>query len=445
LSLDLSYLVFFARPFERAEDTDRSLKLIAESGLDLPAGESVMELDWSRMPSPVDDDEAVGSRGREAVSSLISALKATAAAPEDLKGRLTKSLFLAPVEVSSSWHGVVAFGVSTGSIQPTDADYRFLYRIGRLLVRRYYSFCLAVERALLSRRVTDLEKELRVFDEERKEEERKKKRILPGQRFDLRKLLMECHDKLLPLAEAKSLPIEARELADRMVVIGERRRLRDVLHQLLAMGIERSCSDQEGQSISPLRLTLKRRERSAEVVVEVIGSFLGTGEQRRLFRRKKESTATGSKDRPRRDDAAGPPTEKREAGERAAKSESVPAVPDNDELASEREAATGSLRAVQNVIQDHRGRFRVTSERLHRFVDDEHRWMGKTTFVVELPLAPRQRPPSGDGKNEPQRPRGRRERQEGREKRGRGEEKRIDKGIDGPQRRGGRGEEIERS
>lgn len=424
LALGLSYLAFFARPLESLGDTNRPLALLAESGLDLPATECAMELDWSRIPPPAGPPHAGtekedATRGQEAVSSLIGALRATAAAPDDLKGRLTKSLFLTPVAVGSSWHGAVAFGVSAGAIEPTDADYRFLYRVGRLLVRRYYSFCLAVERTVLGRRVADLEKKLRVFEEEREKEERKKKAIPPGQRFDLRKLLTECHEKLLPVAEAKTLPIESRELADRLVIVGERRRIRDVLLQILEMGIERSCSDREGQPLSPLRLTLKRRGRNAEVAVEVIGRFLGTGEQRRLFRRKKDPAGADGKDGPSPDHRGSPPAE----SERAAGSEGASSAPDKDSASSGRGAASGSLRAVQDVVRDHRGRLQVRSERLHRFADDEHRWMGKTVFVVELPLPPPMRPTPGGEKSEPRgntesrgknEPRSRRRRSEGR-------------------------------
>lgn len=392
LSLDLSYVAFFARPPDCMDDADRALELVTESGLDLPRTERGIELDWSRIPPLATGEGADVSRGLEAVSSLIGALRATAAAPKDLKGRLTKSLFLAPIEVGSNWHGAVAFGGSSSSIEPTADDYRFLCRIGRALVRRYYSFCMAVERTVLRRRVGELEKELGALEKERKEEERRKARTPPGQRFDLRKLLEECRQKLLPAAEARSLPIDARELADRLVVVGERRQIRDVLHQILTMGIERSCSDKESQPLSPLRLVLKRRGRNAVVSIEVIGRFMGAGEQRRLFRRTSGPVkGTGPAEATRRVALGGAPTEDApgaKAEEKTPDLEKVGTAP--QEAANGPEAATtGSLRRVQEVVRAHFGRFRVDSERLHRFADDEHRWMGKTTFLVELPLAPR--------------------------------------------------------
>ncbi len=58
-------------------------------------------------------------------------------------------------------------------------------------------------------------------------------------------------------------------------------------------------------------------------------------------------------------------------------------------------AATGVLREIQDVVRGYKGRFRLQSERLHRFADDEHRWLGKTTFEVEFPVPQRGRETKG--------------------------------------------------
>ena len=379
-SLRLSFLAFFARPLGSMDDAGTSPGLLAAPGLNVSVGKSVLELDWSRIPRSMGKPASMGERassgergdmslGLEAVSSLISALVVSSETPKDLKGKLTKSLFLAPVEVSSTWHGAVAFGAPTSSVKPGEDDYRLLFRFARCLVRRYYSFCLAVQHRVLSGRVSVVENQLQTV-----EEERKKAAIPPGRRFDLRKLLMECREKVLSDAEAKSLAINTRELADRLVVVGERRQIGDMLNQLLSLGIRRSCSDRDEKPLSPLRIVLKRRGRSALLVIEAVGRFMGAGEQRRLFRRARSS---GSGERP-----------SVAAGENGA-DDSQAAAARVDASLTERTDAPGTLRTVQEVVRAHKGRFRVRSERLHRFVSDEHRWMGKTTFEVQLPLPTR--------------------------------------------------------
>ena len=44
------------------------------------------------------------------------------------------------------------------------------------------------------------------------------------------------------------------------------------------------------------------------------------------------------------------------------------------------------------VVRRHEGRLRIDSERLHKWEKDPKRWVGKTTFMVDLPLPIREEP-----------------------------------------------------
>ena len=149
--------------------------------------------------------------------------------------------------------------------------------------------------------------------------------------------------------------------------------LAKVFDDLLAAGLERTGNDPQSGKPSPLRVFLKRTRDRVLFGVEAVGPFLAGRERKALFVREGDS---------------------REAG---GGSDGKPAPGERPRLE----------RAVE-VLRRHEGVLRVESERLHRDPADSSRWIGKTTFLADLPLPRREEaregPPREAGREFPAAP-----------------------------------------
>jgi hypothetical protein len=245
--------------------------------------------------------------------------------------------------------------------------------------------------------------------------------------FDFRKLVAHCLEKVTPVATSHEVELDSRALPDRLMFDGDRNRLRGVVEQILLRAIVRTEAAAEGKKAAPVRVFMKKGRDSFVLGVEAIGHHFSAEERRRVFSRQPPSTRGGAV--PREKEATAPasseaPPEKGEAVAAEAGKEPPEGTaaegPGEKQAPLELPETVGEILAV---VRRHRGRFRIESERLHRFEGDSRRWMGRTAFLLELPLSsakktdggeqparkraagePEKAPPAGDGKTRPSSP-----------------------------------------
>jgi hypothetical protein len=363
--LALEHLAFFARSPKELDDLEAPASLLAESGLGGGSERRLLELDWSRLPAEKPGLRSAVARGLETVSATIGALVPAKDAPAGLKDRLTKSIFFPPVEMGTRFRAALAFGHASSKVPPDDRDYFFLARVARAVSRRYYALAAEIERRWLAERLRSTEKGKRDAEVARREAETAKKALAKTVGFtffDARKLVDQCLERVRARAAERGVELDAKALLARLHVRADRPALARAFDDLLAAGLERTGHDQAGKP-SPLRIFLKRTRDRLLFGVEAVGPFLDGRERRALFVRDgdgREGTGGGSDGKP----AAG-------SGERPR-----------------------FERAVE-VLKRHDGALRVESERLHRDPADAGRWIGKTTFLADLPLPRREEPREG--------------------------------------------------
>ena len=381
--LGFEYLAFFAMTPKELDDSAARASLIAESGLQLNTGRRLLELEWGKLPPEPAGARSDITRGLDAVSATINAVCVTRDTPADLKNKLTKCLFFSPVEMASHLRAAIIFGPARSGLDPNDSDYRFLARLGRAITRRYYALASEMERQWLSSRLSSEEKA-------RKESEsacRELEKTEGFTYFDARKLVDNCLERVKPALEKGGVELDSRALLERLTVRGDRPEIGAALRQILLAALDRTGAESGSKKASPVRVFLRRTRSRMIFGVEVIGDFLHPSERRRLFEEPEKVRA------PQAATEGGP-----SAGNGSQKSEEqgsgqTPATP----------RASGSFSGVLATVRRHEGQFHIESERLHRFEGDPHRWMGKTTFIVELPLPSRperQREEKEDSKSE---------------------------------------------
>ncbi|MBI4604909.1 MAG: PocR ligand-binding domain-containing protein [Planctomycetes bacterium] len=356
--LEVEFIAFFAVTPKELDDREARASLVAESGLGANTSKRILELDWSKLPPATGGGAAEAGRGQAAVSAAARTLLETRDSPPGLKDALTRCLFLAPVEFGGHLHAALAFGRALSPTEPETVDYQFLARLGRAVARNYYALAAEIERRWLA---SHLERE----GTARKEAEAARRQLERTEGFtffDARKLLNQCLERAEAKARERGVEVDTRELIERVTFRGDRQQIAEVFRRLLDEGIERTLVDPESKKSSPLRVFLKRSRTRLFFGVEAIGDLLGPAERRDLFAR--EPAAGGS-----RPDAA---------SEARADASSPPGA--------EERSRRPSLGAELAVLRRHEGRLRVDSERLHRWERDRNRWIGKTTFFVDLPL-----------------------------------------------------------
>jgi hypothetical protein len=357
--LEMDYLAFFAMTPKELDDTKASASLVAESGLGANTGRRILELDWSKFPQPATGAAEV-ARGLGAVSSAIRALVETRDSPPGLKDRLTKCLFIAPVEFGPHLRAALAFGPARSPTPPEQADFLFLARLGRAVARNYYGLAAEIERRWLSGQLENVDGARREAETARRELERTEGFTF----FDARKALNQCLERVAGRARERGVELDTRDTLERLTFRGDRQRIAALIGRLLEEGVERTLIDPETKKGAPLRVFLKRSRTRLFLGVEAIGRSLEPGERRQLF-----------------------PQE-------AAAAETSPA------------AAVRPLTAEQDTVRRHQGRLRVDCERLHKWERDRSVWVAKTTFLVDLPLPARPEPERGPP-DEAREPRGR--------------------------------------
>jgi len=366
--LGVEYLAFFAATPWEIDSSGSRVPLIAESGIGTSTARRMLELDWSKIPSlPSGASDASGevSRAKGAVSATINAIHTTSDTPDGLKDRLTKCFFLVPVELGSGLRAALAFGPALSEVRPDDRDCELLLRLARAVSRRYYVLANELERARLAAQVASEGSARKEAEAGRKEAEAGRKQLEKTEGFtffDARKLLNHCLERVAPRAQQRGVELDTRGLLERLHFRGDRQEIGDVISRILTEGVERTLVDPQSSKSSPVRVFLKRSRTRLFFGVESIGEWLQAHELRILFpkqvKRSKEVEATGGPGAP------------------------AAAVP----------AATGEERQPRplthevTILRRHDGKLRVDSERLHRWEGNPNRWLGKTTFSVDLPL-----------------------------------------------------------
>ncbi len=345
--LDVEFIALFAASPKDLDDPRANLSLVAESGLALGTAKRSVELDAERMPPPAAGRDAEVTRGVTAVSALVKALETSHGCPVDLKDRLTKALFATPVEVGSHLRALLCVGPAKSEVSPETSDLQFLARVARAVSRRYYALAAELERRWLADKL-DTEGAAR---REAESQARELGRTEGFTYFDARKVLNQCLERKAGRIEERGVELDTRDCLDRLTFRGDRKAITDLFLRLLDEGIERTHIDPEKRKGSPMRVFLKRSRTRLFFGVEVIGEFFGPRERREFFARDEPADAH-SRDRP--DDSAS--------------------------------ASRPTLSGEFEVLRRHEGRLRVDSERLHRLEQDRNRWIGKTTFLIDLPL-----------------------------------------------------------
>lgn len=343
--LQVEFLAFFAVTPRNIGSSGSRMSLIAGSGIGTSTAGRVLELDGSKFPSLRSGGGGEVSRGKEAVSATINAIHTTRDTPEGLKDRLTKCFFLAPVELGSGLRAALAFGPASSEVRPDDQDHELLVRLARAVSRRYYVLAGELERARLAGQLAS-------EGSARKEAEAGRKKLEKTEGFtffDVKKLLSHCLERIVPRAQKRGVKLDTRELLERLHFRGDRQGIRAVISRLLTEGVERTLVDPESNTSAPVRVFLKRSRTRLFFGVESIGEWLQPKERRVLFPkevkgRKKDVAVSGEAWQPR------------------------------------------SLGHEVTILRRHDGRIRVDSERLRRWERDRNRWVGKTTFLMELPL-----------------------------------------------------------
>ncbi len=353
--LGLSFIALFASPAHRPSGGDE-VPIAAAVGLGR-VEPGMLSFAWSRLPeAPSEGLEVTESvrLGRGAISATISGVRANERAA-DAKTLLTKSAFFLPL-VARGRRAVVAFGSpdpgrELSSTDLDESDFVPLVRLASALVQSYRLGELDRFAAESESRLGAVTSELATLRETVRQNEE-----IPGQRFDLRKLLDECLVRARAAAEAKALGFDTRGLADRAIVVAERKHVRDIVDRLVAYAIDRSEGDGDGEPLAPVRLVLRRRRGGVLVGIEAVGKSFGVGDRRRLFR-----------------------SAKTPAAERSESSREIAEPPEGD---------AGLLRWARDVLRRYRGRLNVSGERLRRTKNDESKWLGSIAIELELPLAP---------------------------------------------------------
>lgn len=356
--LEVEYLAFFAATPKEIDSSGSRVSLIAESGIGTSTARRVLELDWSKVPSLPTGGGGEVSRGKEAVSATSNAIHTTRDTPEGLKDRLTKCFFLVPVELGSGLRAALAFGPASSEVRPDDRDYELLVRLARAVSRRYYVLAGELER-------TRLADQLASEGSARKEAEAGRKELEKTEGFtffDARKLLNQCLERVGPQAQKRGVELDTRELLERLHFRGDRQEIANVISRLLTEGVERTLVDPESSTSSPVRVFLKRSRTRLFFGVESIGELLQPKERRILFSREVKK-ARGSKEA----------VATHGQGARAA-------------VSPDEERQPRPLANEVTILRRHDGRLRVDSERLRRWERNPNRWVGKTTFFVDLPL-----------------------------------------------------------
>jgi len=371
--LKIETLAFFALTPKELDDEEAHGSLVAESGFGAPAGKRLLELDWSRLPPERGGAGGSAARGLEAVSTVMHAVQAARDAPEGLKDRLTKSIFFAPVEMGTHFRAALAFGKAQSPVPPDERDYLFLARIAKAVTRRYYAIAAEIERRWLADHLASEGAARKQADAARKEAEAGRKELEKTAGFtffDARKLVDQVIDRARKLADERGVELDARGLLERLNLRGDRPALANALRDIVAAGIDRTLIDPETKKGSPLRLFLRRTRDRMIFGVEAIGEPLEGAERRRLFSRQSQGNGSTAGSRP----------EPGGASEEA----TPPAAP---------APARPTLVGAESILRRHEGFLRATSERLHRDPKDQKRWVGKTTFLADLPLPVRKAAP----------------------------------------------------
>ena len=348
VELKIEFLAFFARVPSELDGEKACLSLVAESGLDTGTRQRYLELDFSQIST-----DAVS--GRESVSASISALRPTSHTPDGLKDRLTKSLFFAPVELRSGREGALVFGPALSTVVPEDRDFAFLADTAVATTRRYYSLALEVDRAHVQGQLETRESrvgELREAVKDLKVSEKEARETRGFSNFDICKLVHKCVARATKLASEQGVDLDDRTVPERLPLHGHRRLLGDAVMRLIELGVGSSTNIDKESARSPLRVIVKRTQKGFWIGVESIGEFLKPESRRKLLAR----PGRGNDRRTKKSvDSSGGVSTDLDVG------------------------------IIYRAARRHHGRFRVESERLRRFESNPKRWLGKTTFVLELP------------------------------------------------------------
>lgn len=379
-TLGVGFLALLASSPKDLDDPAARATLVAESGLGTGTARRLIEVDLSRLPPPPEGRETEVTRGVSAVNALARALEEGKECPPDLRTRLGTSIFAAPVEVGPHLRAVLCFGSPGSAVSPESGDLQFLSRVARAVSRRYYALAAELERRWLSGR---LETE-GLARKEAQATARELERTEGFSYFDARKILGSCLERLGGLARERGVEIDVRDCIERLTFRGDRRRITELFARVIDEGIRRTWIDPETKKGAPLRVFLKRSRTRLFFGAEAIGDYFGPRERRDLFAR------SGDDD--------GAPADSRGEGNRATRGE----------------VGVGSLEAELETVRRHGGRLRVESERLHRLEKDRSRWLGKTTFLVDLQLPDRppqpkkapEAPARGSSRRGPDEPRG---------------------------------------
>ena len=351
------FVALFARLPEDLGKTDQPLRLLAQSGLtsdarvDLRDETPAMSLDATTVVEPAETLEECVGRALEGASSLISALRPTAACPETWKDDLTKSIFVAACRECPGLEIVVAFGPANADpvAEPRRDDFSVLWRAARRIGERYLlAACESVRRADAVR--------LERFDKVALA--KKPTGPLRPQRFDVRKLLVTAVSSLSTEAEKRGVTFDTRALPEKAMLEADRKKLMDVfaclLHYIIDVAVPNSTGDRPSVVLSIRR---HRRDRRRWIIVfDIVGRFLTSQERRRLF-----SPANGARTEP---DATTP-------------------------------SSAVSFREAQQSVSWHRGRLKVESERITQEEDTDRtpgsaQWTGRTLITIDIPeRAPR--------------------------------------------------------
>ncbi len=357
--LGIDYLAFMARrPGGLDDESDVRLPLIAESGLAQAVGARKIGLIRDRIRFEPDGAMEMASRGRDTVIAVIGALVEEVQTSNGLKDTLAGAAFCAPIELRPGREVAVFFGRPGSTVPPVEEDHVLLVRLAASLARRYYALALEVDRGRIADRARKRDEQadkLRGTLQEIKAAEREARETKGFTDFDAPKLVRSRVEQAAEAASARGVEIDSRSLPDRLPVRAHRAMIGEALDLLLRFGIERSLPTRQGGSPSPVRVFLKKGTKTVTFGVEAIGELLSSDERRRLLRRPARA-------RRGRQDGDG-------AGERPRGSD--PDAPDLD--------------LAFRVARRHRGRFRLESERLHRFDDDPKRWVARLELTLELP------------------------------------------------------------
>lgn len=402
-ALAVEFLAFFAILPGRAAKGGLSPSLVAESGLDCNTARRLLELDWDRLPPESPEPQGDLHRALASAAALMNALNATADAPRGLKDRITKSFLLVPVSCGQGRRAALAFGPPRSEVTPRDGDHGLLLRLARTLARWYYGLGMEVEREILHRQLEKEADSRRRVEEARRSAELKIKEAEAARKeesrrrgfthFDFRKLVAHCLEKVTPVATSGEIELDSRALSDRLMFDGDRNRLQGVVEQILLRCIARTEAAAEGKKAAPVRVFIKKGRDSFVFGAEAIGRHFSAEERRRVFSRDKPPTR-GSPT-PRKKEEAVPTPAPSEAGPEEGDKAAIEAQKHTPEGSADRGSGETpapvelpeTVGEILAVVRRHRGRFRIESERLHRFEGDSRRWMGRTAFLLELPLS----------------------------------------------------------